>query len=301
MILMGILPFASLGIYFAAFFSSNARSGKVKYEDIASHGNLKPLDLSNPVRVSPLLLPSNNLSNREPPKRQRETWDLASKHIIPSLPIVNTSQIQVHRRCVQGVDNASRISFWKFNDEIVPGLHGAFAKDDILHLIFLVSDCRNNKQYMKQSRHWHCRFEECGADGAIPQPGSYEIDNHVCGSTGTLTCAIPPGCTAAWEASDPHRAQVQRVTVSAKRPDGIAFSYRSVEFCRYPKAAAAQIPGSGDAASAASAASAAAAGGQYRFELAACTMPKPSLGRHRKLAVEWVAHHLSQARDVRKT
>ena len=177
-------------------------------------------------------------------------------------------------RCRSGVDTSNRSTYWKFNDDIFPGLHDAFAKWDELNMIFLVRDWRNRKQFTRRNKNWTCHFADCGSQSK----GRFVIDSKGSGSTQIVQCDVPDLCLARWKAADPNLTQVQRVHVTASSAAGVPFRYSDVEFCIYPPARPAPVAG----------------GNAPALQLVACTMIKASLGRNRELLLEWLAYHRLQ-------
>ena len=195
-------------------------------------------------------------------------------------------------RCRDGVDHVNRTEFWKYNDDVFPGLHDVFAKNGTVFFILLVEDKRTKQIFGGKSTGWVCSFEHCSAVsyGEIYSGSKQKV-------TEIVGCPIPKACALKWAASDPNCTQTQDVTLSAKTEYGTPFTFKDVKFCRYPEPAqwtprvqAAKstlydnATGGGDSG----------AVGPYALEMAACTMLKVSLLRYKELVLEWIAYHKLQ-------
>ena len=58
-------------------------------------------------------------------------------------------------------------TFWRYNDDIYPGLHDAFEKNDTLFLIFLINDYRRKKLFTPNNKDWVCDFHGCGKSDGV--------------------------------------------------------------------------------------------------------------------------------------
>ena len=203
--------------------------------------------------------------------------DEATLHKVNS-PVVNTftaKEVKMgdtgKHRCVGGLDTSNRSAYWRFNDEVFPGLHDAFAKWDTLNMIFLVRDWRKRKDFTRRNKDWSCDFADCGSR----RKGKFVLDSKGSASTQIVRCDVPGPCLARWKAADPNLTQARRVTVTARSDKGASFRYEDVEFCIYPP-----VP--------------AAPAARHVIQLAACTMMRESLGRNGELVLEWLAYHRLQ-------
>ena len=115
-------------------------------------------------------------------------------------------------RCSNGIDTFNKSIYWKFNDDIIPGLHDAFAKDGVLLMIFLVRDWRANKDFTMKNKDWVCDFPECKSKSN----GTFVTDGGGEGSTQIVQCDLPTACSVRWRKFDPHSLQARRVNVAAR-------------------------------------------------------------------------------------
>ena len=121
-------------------------------------------------------------------------------------PIIKTStakEVKIgdtgKHRCVRGLDTLNRSAYWRFNDEVFPGLHDAFAKWDTLNMIFLVRDWRKRKDFTRRNKDWSCHFADCGSQSE----GRFVLDSKGSASTQIVRCDVPGPCLARWKAADP--------------------------------------------------------------------------------------------------
>ena len=188
------------------------------------------------------------------------------------------------KRCVEGVDQLDRsVQFWKYNDEVIPGLNDAFAKDDRVYFVFLVRDLRHRLQFTADNKDWTCIFNDCE-----PSKSDYVIDGSKYErETQIVSCRIPQPCLARWRALDPHYVLAQNVSLTARSATDVPFRYDQIQFCRYP---------SPDEWAPAIRARKLGTGGQRGppLFLAACCFFIVHSARNREMIVEWIAYHTLQ-------
>ena len=194
-------------------------------------------------------------------------------------------------RCRDGVDHVNRTEFWKYNDDVFPGLHDVFAKNGTVFFILLVEDKRTKQIFGGKSTGWVCSFEHCSAVsyGEIYSGSKQKV-------TEIVGCPIPKACALKWAASDPNCTQTQDVTLSAKTEYGTPFTFKDVKFCRYPEPAqwTPRVQAAKSTLYDNATGGDIGAVGPYALEMAACTMLKVSLLRYKELVLEWIAYHKLQ-------
>ena len=262
------------------------RNSSLKASPTRSSANNKLLpDPSNSsVNATPMLSSGNIKLLRNSSLNASPTLSPANIKLLPNPSNSSVILSRTPKRCVEGVDQLDRsVQFWKYNDEVIPGLNDAFAKDNRVYFVFLVRDSRHRLQFTADNTDWTCIFNDCE-----PSKSDYVIDGSKYErETQIVSCRIPQPCLARWRALDPHYVLAQNVSLTARSATDVPFRYDQIQFCRYP---------SPDEWAPAIRARKLGTGGQRGppLFLAACCFFIVHSARNREMIVEWIAYHTLQ-------